>query len=332
MFGGFVVACALNPVAFALRFVGALLQRSATRLRLVLLGLIALPACAADHLGSYRWDPGWRGAGGYSALWLDANGTEFVALSDRGFWVRGTLERNAAGAVAGVEVADRGPLLRSNGARLRAGEFDAEAIARVGDTFFVAYEGTHRVMRHAALDEPPARMNRPAEFDRLQANSGFEALASDAAGRLYAIPERSRGNGQKLLPSGAVRRPWPEGEDHPFPVYVHEGGIWKFRFSIPRRGAYLVSGADVGPDGRLYVLERDFAVIGFRSRIRSFALDGSDERLEFETALRAHDNLEGLSVWRDAQGRLRATMLSDDNLKSLQVTEFVDYVLSAPEG
>ena len=39
--------------------------------------------------------------------------------------------------------------------------------------------------------------------------------------------------------------------------------------------SFLVVGADVGPDDRLYVLERDFAFFGFRSRVRSFDLAGA---------------------------------------------------------
>ena len=43
-----------------------------------------------------------------------------------------------------------------------------------------------------------------------------------------------------------------------------------------------------------------------------------------------HDNLEGLSVWRDAEGDIRLTMISDDNFQPIQRTEFVEY--RVPEG
>ncbi len=79
-------------------------------------------------------------------------------------------------------------------------------------------------------------------------------------------------------------------------------------------GPFLIVGADIGPDGRLYMLERDFAGIGFRSRIRRFDLDGGNEETMLETGLRTHDNLEGISVWQDAQG-LRLTLISDDNFR-----------------
>ncbi len=68
--------------------------------------------------------------------------------------------------------------------------------------------------------------------------------------------------------------------------------------------------------------------MGFRSRVRSFDLTGGDERLELKTGIGTHDNLEGIEVWRDGGGHLRATMISDDNqLPLLQRTEFVDYRL-----
>lgn len=271
--------------------------------------LIATPAFSAEFLGSHTWRPDWHGAGGYSALWLSPDGARFVTLSDKGGWVEGALTRDTSGAVDDVTVTRRGDLLRSTGDDLKRGETDAEGIARVGAQWFVSFEGAHRVMRHDSLDTPPERMPLPDAFDGLQTNSGLEALASDAEGNLYAIPERS----------GL--------ETRPFPVFRFNGETWDQPFSLRRDGRYLVAGADVGPDGRLYLLERDFAVIGFRTRVRSFDLTGGDERLELESGLRAHDNLEGISVWRDAEGRLRVTMLSDDNLKSIQKTEFVDYVL-----
>ncbi|WGH77428.1 esterase-like activity of phytase family protein [Jannaschia ovalis] len=276
---------------------------------LCVLALGSLPLSAAEYLGSHTWRPDWHGAGGFSALWLAPDGAGFVALSDRGGWVRGALARDGQGAVSGVAVAERGGLLRSDGDALRRDESDAEAIARVGDTWFVAFEGLHRVMRHPDLAEAAERMPQAEAFEDLGSNSGLEALAADAAGTLYAIPERS----------GSLARP--------FPVWRFRDGAWDEAFALRRDGRFLVAGADVGPDGRLYLLERDFALVGFRSRLRSFDLSGGDERLELETALRAHDNLEGLAVWRDAAGRLRATMISDDNLRALQRTEFVDYLL-----
>jgi hypothetical protein len=97
-----------------------------------------------------------------------------------------------------------------------------------------------------------------------------------------------------------------------------------------KRGLGLLA-ADFGPDGRFYVLERDFrARGGFSSRLRRFELgtDGlTGEAILIETPFALHDNLEGLSVWRDDQGVLRATMISDDNFIFVQQTQIFEYRL-----
>ncbi len=92
-----------------------------------------------------------------------------------------------------------------------------------------------------------------------------------------------------------------------------------------------MAGADFGPDGRLYVLERDFSWMGgFASRIRRFTLgpDGFDagETL-LETGMGSTDNFEGISVWRDADGGTRITLIADDNFFALQSTAIAEYRL-----
>ena len=51
------------------------------------------------------------------------------------------------------------------------------------------------------------------------------------------------------------------------------------------------------------------------------------EQTLFETPMGMFDNLEGLSVWRDATGALRATMISDDNFFFLQQTQIIEFRL-----
>ena len=274
----------------------------------------------AVFLGAHVWRSGVEGEGGWSALWLDPDGAGFVALSDRGRWARGMLRRDARGAVTGVAVAERGPLLGPRGQPLRRGEADAESIAYADGAFWVGFEGKAargeaRVARYDDIAGRPSRVAPTAAFARLGDNTGLEALASDESGALWAIPEAP-----------------PAGEAD-FPVLRLRDGVWDRAFTLPRLGRYLVTGADIGPDGRLYVLERDFALIGFRSRVRSVDLSGGDARIELETPLGRHDNLEGIAVRRGPGDRIRVTMISDDNQHPLvQRTEIVEYLLGEAEG
>ncbi|MDZ4134183.1 MAG: esterase-like activity of phytase family protein, partial [Paracoccaceae bacterium] len=168
-----------------------------------------------------------------------------------------------------------------------------------------------RVLRYANLAGPAENLPDHPDFRRMRANSALEALAIDARGTLYTLPEQS-GSAQS-----------------PFPVYRFRNGAWDKPFSIARRGGFLPVAADFGPDGRFYLLERQFrGIAGFASRVRRFDIGQtgiSGETTVLETPSGRHDNLEGLSVWRDVTGAIRLTMVSDDNFMFFQRTEIVEY-------
>ncbi len=266
----------------------------------------------AIYLGSYTWRMEAAGFGGFSGLELAPDGTGFTAISDRGLRIDGRLQRRA-GVISGVRAGPLHPLLDPEGKRLTGVRNDPEGLAiRADGRSFVSFEGVHRVWAYLAPGAPAAWLPRHPDFKALQTNSSLEALAIDRRGWLYTLPERS----------GKMTRP--------FPLYRYRNGAWDKALSIPRRGHFLPVGADFGPDGRFYLLERDFAGVGFRSRIRSFAISTSsvsDEREHLVTNTARHDNLEGIAVWRDEQGRIRLTMISDDNFRFFQRTEFVEYAL-----
>ncbi|EYD73072.1 ABC-type cobalamin/Fe3+-siderophores transport system, ATPase component [Limimaricola hongkongensis DSM 17492] len=261
----------------------------------------------AAYIGSHVWSESAHGSGGFSAI--ETDGTGFVAISDRARIVDGRFSRDAQGRITGVEILRSEPL-RSGREGIMTGHLaDSEGLAIGADgRRWISFEARARVRSETGPNGPEV-LSRPKAFERMQLNSALEALAIDTAGALYTIPERS----------GRI--------DRPFPVYRWQDGDWSIPFTIPRRDSFLVTGADFGPDGNFYLLERDFVGIGFRSRVRRFAPDGSGETVLLETGVGVHDNLEGLSVWRDDAGRIRLTMLSDDNFRFFQTTEFVEYAL-----
>ncbi|WP_417742954.1 esterase-like activity of phytase family protein [Salipiger sp.] len=280
-----------------------------------LVGALAIAAAAsggeARFTASYTWRMDDPAFGGFSGIELSEDGRRFTAISDRARIVTGTLERQD-GRIVAVHAGPIVPLMDENGQRQSHAKGDSEGLAIDGTgRIFVSYEGVSRVW---AYDTPERAMPLPRAdaFKRLQNNSSLEALAVDAKGRLYTLPERS----------GELTRP--------FPVWRYDDGGWTQPFEIPRRGGFLAVGADIGPDGRFYLLEREFTGVGFRSRVRRFdmaedALSG--ETTLFESHLLRHDNLEGIAVWRDEAGAIRLTMISDDNFNFFQRTQLVEYIV-----
>lgn len=252
--------------------------------------------------------------GGMSGIVVSGAGAQAVAISDRGFWATGRMIRND-GLLTAIETTGFGPLRAINGAALDGEDADAEGLAADPDGgFVVSFEAFHRIRRYPRIDGPALGLKGHPDFPDLQNNSALEALAIDGQGRIYAIPERSGG--------------WTR----PFPIYRLDGSRWDKELKIPRRERYLVVGADFGPDGRLYLLEREFRWIGgFSNRVRRFVVDGDaigDEETLLQTSFGALDNMEGISVWRDADGRTRVTLISDDNYVALVPTVIAEYLLA----
>lgn len=286
-------------------------------IQLSLAVVLAFPVGAVESkqavfLGSYAWreSAGWFG--GFSAIHMSADGGQMIAVSDRSNVVTARIERRGD-QIADIAVQSRSPLLSSRGHKLsgRAGDSEGIAVTAEGG-FFLSFEGVHRVAYYASPKSPARVLPRPTVFQKLERNGSFEALAMDDRGRLYTLTEKSR------TAAGDI------------PVYRWDGGGWSTPFVLQQRGSFLPVAADFGPDGRFYVLERSVSMFGFRSRLRRWQLGQagpSAEETLLETASGTHDNLEGVSVWRDTQGHLRATMISDDNFLALQKTELVEYLL-----
>lgn len=269
----------------------------------------------ARFLSQFTWVEGAEGFGGLSGVELSDDGLSLTAISDRGLIVTANLTREGD-RIAGVTLTGMENIANRADGRLPDDTVDSEGLAIAADgTVFISYEGTPMIARLSPDPEQTGTLPLHPELQAVQHNSGMEALAIDDQGRLYTLPERS----------GAYGRP--------FPVWMFAAPRWQMVARLERDADYLPVGADFGPDGWLYILERGFNGIGFRSRVRRIRpLEGGIQAGEvlLTSAILAHDNLEGISVWRDGQGRVRLTMISDDNFRRLQRTEIVEYVIDKP--
>lgn len=265
----------------------------------------------ATLVGSYKWSFEDDAFGGFSGLTLAPDGQSLTVISDRGTIWTGDLTRKGDKIVGMTNLSGQ-KILNDKGVPLTRFQRDSEGLAIAPNgKIFISFEGIHRVWSYSSLSSKATRLPTHPDFKRMQNNSSLEALAIDRRGWLYTLPERS----------GKV--------DKPFPVYRFDGKKWTQPFSIPRKEPYLPTGADFGPDGKLYLLERNFSgILGFSTRVRRFTLENdtivSEETL-LETHIGQHDNLEGISVWKDRSGTIRLTMVSDDNFGIFQRTELVEY-------
>ncbi len=283
-------------------------------------GADAPAAEPVEYIDSFTWKlSGEPDFGGFSGIEVDEAGESFVVVSDRATLLEGEFVRED-GRIVDIKVHEIRSLTGGKGEALDEYTGNSEGLARTQDGgLFVSFEGYHRISYIRPGEARLRWIPRSEAIKQLQSNSGLEALALDNQGRPIAVPERSG----KL--------------DRPFPVYRYENKAWTQPYSIPRYGDHLPVGADVGPDGRLYLLERHFTgIFGFKTRVRSFAIGEdrlTDERVLIDTPVARHDNLEGISVWRDEDGFIRLTMISDDNFHLFQRTEIVEYrVLDSPSG
>lgn len=277
-----------------------------TRLAALLLAAAPLAAAAevdAVLMGEFAWEG--EVVGGVSGIEVDQDGRRFIAVSDRGLIYLGQFHRDEDGVIVGME-GGAAVLLDAEGEQTP----QAETLATVPNGLLVGFEGRQpQIWFYAKPDAPPeGRVTPPRDMNAYPPNEALEALASGPDGTLYAILESPNGRGMH-------------------PVFRYADDRWDIAFEIEAQDPFRPSGADVGADGKLYVLERSVTARGFSSQVRRFDLGTGDG----ETLLRhrpgTRDNLEGISTWRDAEGRIHLVLVSDDNLNPAQRTEILDYRL-----
>lgn len=273
--------------------------------------LVAAGAAWAEPqaMGALAW-PRAVGHHGWSAIDVAADGRTFTALTDGGHITTGTFTRDTEGRITAIDAARPRILGDVAEGQLRNEWRDSEGVT-FDDTggFCVSFERHPRVWCYAETLGQATPRPSPREFAALYDNSALEALAFGPDGALYTLPE-------------AVPR-----RSQGFPIYRYDGAAWSVAGTLPEDGPFQPVGADFGPDGRLYILERQFAPpIGFATRLRRVTL-GADPQVEtlLTTRVGRHGNLEGLAVWQAADGALWLTMISDDNGKALARSQVVEY-------
>ena len=107
------------------------------------------------------------------------------------------------------------------------------------------------------------------------------------------------------------------------PLITLKGDAWEQAGTLKAEDSYLPVGADFDAAGRLYVLERDYSLISFQSRVRRITNPGrASQRVEtiFESEMGEFENLEAITVTGDQHHLL---LIADGNRMPFQETQAI---------
>jgi hypothetical protein len=264
--------------------------------------------------------------GGISGLKVYPDGAQFLAVTDRGRWLKGRIVYRG-NVPAGIADAQMAPVLGPDGRAIAAtrGWYDTEALAEDNGTAYLGIERANKIVRFdlgkfglLARGQP---VPTPPAIDKLPNNKGIECIAvflkgTPGAGAIVAIAERA------LDPAGNYRG---------FLIDGRAPG----EFTMVRHDSFDVSDCALLPGGDLLVLERHFTwatgvAIRLRRVARSAIVPGAvlQGRLLFEADLGYQiDNMEALGVHVAKDGTTILTMISDDNFSLLQRTILLQFAL-----
>ena len=264
--------------------------------------------------------------GGISSINVAPDGANFIAATDRSWWLRGRITY-AGTRPTGIAAAEMAPMLGPDGRTLAR----AALVRHRGD----GARRQHDLCRHRARAPdravrfrqggPHWRAARPIEvpaaFRSFPSNGSIEALAfvprgsARSAARLIAIAERGRDRA---------------GDHLAFLI----GGPRPGQFTIKRKNDYDVSDATVLPGGDSSSWSASSAgppastsaCAGLPiAEIRPGALVDGPVLIEADLGQQI-DNMEGISVHR-AGGETVLTLISDNNFSALQRTLLLQFSL-----
>jgi hypothetical protein len=280
-----------------------------------------MPALKADvkkwkleQVGFLNVDRNEKDYGGFSGLVIKNEGSEALVITDKSFFFVFELQRDEDDILTGYSVIRKGQILSSKGEHLNGRNTDSESIAMdANNNYYISFESNHRIMMHKEVEGRGAFIPKHPMFRKLPVNKGIEALAIDNDNRLIAIPEKP--------PSGFSD----------IPIFRLQKNTWEIIKYVEIKDNFLVTDAEMLPQGLLLILERKFSwTQGFKTRFRLISLDKFDTKepiTVFTSTANQFDNLEGLTLWKDKKGEMRILTVSDDNFHPLQQSEIREFFL-----
>ncbi len=275
---------------------------------------------ALEFIGGLALTSRYQPFGGISGLHIEPDGGKFIAVTDKGSWLRGRIVYKD-GKPDGIAEPEMAPILGLDGKPLATRKwYDAESLTESGGYFYIGIERVNRIvrfdLRREGLGARGEEVAVPPDFKTFGNNKGLECLTSPPkgaplAGRLIAIAEHSLDK---------------DGNHRAYVLAGSAGGQHVARFSVKRIGDFDISDCAILPPGDLLLLERSFSFakgVGMRIRrvplstiVEGAVVDGA-ALIEADLAYQI-DNMEGIAVHRNARGETIFTLVSDDNFSPIQ--------------
>jgi hypothetical protein len=269
--------------------------------------------------------------GAMSAIRLSADRQSFLGVMDTGFWYAGRFERGLKGELTGIVDFSVASMLDADGeSSEEKWRVDAEGLAVRGDEVLVSFERRSRVDVYPAdapgSSRPTGTLPLQIPSKELRNNRGLEAImvapaASPLAGEVVVVSERSLDANGDIYAAVLT-------------------GPTKGVFFVKRHPPYDVTDGDFLPNGDLLLLERRFSIaegIGMRIRRIDASRLGAGNLVDGPVVLEADfgdqiDNMEGLDVSEDEDGKVFVTLVSDDNHSILQRNLVLEFRYVGDDG
>lgn len=278
-----------------------------------------------EFIGGLELTSRSRDFGGLSAFRFLKPGSDFIGVTDTGFWYFGTLARDENLRPVAVENARMVQMIDREGETVTLKEAaDAESLAVKNGVAVVGFEREHRVSQFRIDPDAMGPPERDLDFlipaHELRKNRGFETVA-------YVDPH---GPGDGLM---VVSEKSLDKAGNIFAAVIQ--GSNKGIFTVKRIGNFDITDGAFLPNGDLLLLERSFSMAeGVAMRLRRISAEDiapgklADGPILLEADMGYQiDNMEGLDVWQRSDGATMISIVSDDNLSILQRNLYLEFRL-----
>lgn len=280
-----------------------------------------------EFVGGLEMTSSSRDFGALSSFRFLTPGADFMGVADTGFWFFGTLEHGVDGRPSAVSDFSMEQMVDADGTPIdEKWEVDAEGLDVKDGIATVSFERKHRVAQfridRGAMKPAFKELDFLVPRNELRQNKGFETVTrahpyGQHEGGLVVVSERS------IDTSGNVFAAIIEGPN-------------KGVFTVKRDGNFDITDGAFLENGDLLILERSFSVAeGVRMRLRRLYGETiakgqvADGPVLFAADMAFQiDNMEGMDVWKRADGKTMVSLTSDDNHSILQRNLYLEFILN----